>query len=88
MRPALMHSVCQALDNPCRLDNDATIKPLHGLQEGIEQGYNQPGPSRLSHALENLLGGQLAPVAGRASQLGQAKTLRSRFTTKMSRPAE
>lgn len=46
MRPALMHSVRQALDNPCKLDKVATIKPLHGLQVGAEQGYNQPGPKQ------------------------------------------
>lgn len=40
MRPALMHSVREALDKPWVLDIDASIKPLYGRQEGAELGYN------------------------------------------------
>jgi len=40
MRPALMHSVREALDRPWVLDIDASIKPLYGRQEGAELDYN------------------------------------------------
>lgn len=66
MRPALMHSVRQALDKPWVLDIDASIKPLYGRQQGAQVGYN-PGKPRAAH----LLGGQPAPGAGLSGQLGQ-----------------
>ena len=51
MRPALMHSVREALDKPWVLDIDASIKPLYGRQEGAELGYNPAKPKRPSHVL-------------------------------------
>ena len=42
MRPALMHSVLEALSRPWVLDIDASIKPLYGHQEGAELGYMRP----------------------------------------------
>ena len=38
MRPALMHSVREALDKPWVLDIDATIKAMYGRQEGADWG--------------------------------------------------
>lgn len=51
LRPALMASVCDALDQPWVLDVDASIKPLYGRQEGAELGYNPHKPGRPSHVL-------------------------------------
>ena len=51
MRPALMHSVREALDKPWVLDIDAAIKPLYGRQEGAELGHNPSKPKRPSHVL-------------------------------------
>lgn len=62
MRPALMHSVRQALDKPWVLDIDATIKPLYGRQEGAELGYNPAKPGRPSHALHTFWVGNLRLV--------------------------
>ena len=72
MRPALMHSVREALSKPWVLDIDASVKPLYGRQEGAELGYNPSKPGRPSHVLHTLQGGQPAPGAGCAGQLGQA----------------
>jgi len=55
MRPALMHSVREALDRPWVLDIDASIKPLYGRQEGAEIGYNPTKPKRPSHVLHTFL---------------------------------
>ncbi len=45
MRPALMHSVREALDKPWVLDMDATIKPLYGRQEGPSWATTRASPS-------------------------------------------
>lgn len=62
MRPALMHSVRQALDKPWVLDIDATIKPLYGRQEGAQLGYNPAKPARPSHVLHTFWVGNLRLV--------------------------
>jgi len=62
MRPALMHSVREALDRPWVLDIDASIKPLYGRQEGAEIGYNPAKPMRPSHVLHTFLVGNLRLV--------------------------
>jgi Transposase DDE domain group 1 len=62
MRPALMHSVREALDRPWVLDIDASIKPLYGHQEGAEIGYNPTKPKRPSHVLHTFLVGNLRLV--------------------------
>lgn len=62
MRPALMHSVREALDRPWVLDIDASIKPLYGHQEGAEVGYNPRKPKRPSHVLHTFLVGNLRLV--------------------------
>ena len=62
MRPALMHSVREALDRPWVLDIDASIKPLYGRQEGAEIGYNPSKPMRPSHVLHTFLVGNLRLV--------------------------
>ena len=60
MRPALMHSVRQAL--PWVLDIDATVKPLYGRQEGAQAGYNPAKPGRPSHVLHTFWMGNLRLV--------------------------
>ena len=62
MRPALMHSVREALDKPWVLDIDASIKPLYGRQEGAEVGYNPSKPARPSHVLHTFWVGNLRLV--------------------------
>ena len=62
MRPALMHSVREALDKPWVLDIDASIKPLYGHQEGAELGYNPSKPGRPSHVLHTFWVGNLRLV--------------------------
>ena len=62
MRPALMHSVREALDRPWVLDIDASIKPLYGRQEGAELGYNPAKPARPSHVLHTFWVGNLRLV--------------------------
>ena len=62
MRPALMHSVREALSKPWVLDIDASIKPLYGRQEGAELGYNPTKPGRPSHALHTFWVGNLRLV--------------------------
>jgi len=62
MRPALMHSVREALDRPWVLDIDASIKPLYGRQEGAELGYNPHKPGRPSHVLHTYWVGNLRLV--------------------------
>lgn len=62
MRPALMHSVREALDKPWVLDIDASIKPLYGRQQGAEIGYNPTKPMRPSHVLHTFLVGNLRLV--------------------------
>jgi hypothetical protein len=62
MRPALMHSVREALSKPWVLDIDASIKPLYGRQEGAELGYNPTKPGRPSHVLHTFWVGNLRLV--------------------------
>ena len=62
MRPALQHSVREALDKPWVLDIDATIKPVYGRQQGAELGYNPAKPGRPSHALHTFWVGNLRLV--------------------------
>ena len=62
MRPALMHSVREALSKPWVLDIDASVKPLYGRQEGAERGYNPSKPGRPSHALHTFWVGNLRLV--------------------------
>jgi hypothetical protein len=62
MRPALMHSVREALDRPWVLDIDASIKPLYGRQEGAELGYNPRKSGRPSHVLHTFWVGNLRLV--------------------------
>jgi hypothetical protein len=62
MRPALLHSVRQALDKPWVLDIDASIKPLYGRQEGAELGYNPGKPGRPSHVMHTFWVGNLRLV--------------------------
>jgi hypothetical protein len=45
----LDYCVRPLLDEPWVLDVDATIKPLHGHQEGAVVGYNPRRPGRPSH---------------------------------------
>jgi hypothetical protein len=46
MRQALMASLREALDRPWALDVDATIKPLYGRQEAIEDELRPSGWSK------------------------------------------
>jgi Transposase DDE domain group 1 len=62
LRPALLHSVRDALDQPWILDIDASIKPLYGRQEGAERGYNPHKPGRPSHVLHTYWVGNLRLV--------------------------
>jgi len=62
MRPALMHSVREALSKPWVLDIDASVKPLYGRQEGAERGYNPAKPGRPSHTLHTFCVGNLRLV--------------------------
>lgn len=62
MRPALMHSVREALERPWVLDIDASIKPLYGRQEGAQIGYNPTKPMRPSHVLHTFWVGNLRLV--------------------------
>jgi Transposase DDE domain group 1 len=79
MRPALMHSVREALDRAWVLDIDASIKPLYGRQQGAEIGYNPSKPMRPSHVLHTFLVGNLRLVldvqvsAGKQHTSGHAK---------------
>jgi hypothetical protein len=95
MRPALMHSVRQALDKPWVLDIDATIKPLYGHQEGAQAGYNPAKPGRPSHVLHTFWVGNLRLVldvqinSGKQHTSGHAKTALGRLLDELSdkRPA-
>jgi hypothetical protein len=51
LRPCLMNSVREALNQPWVMDIDASIKPVYGRQEGAELGYNPHKPGRPSHVL-------------------------------------
>jgi len=62
LRPALTHSVREALAVPWVLDIDASIKPLYGRQEGAEIGYNPHKPGRPSHVLHTYWVGNLRLV--------------------------
>lgn len=62
LRPALMNSVRDALNQPWILDIDASIKPLYGKQEGAELGYNPHKPGRPGHVLHTYWVGNLRLV--------------------------
>ena len=62
MRPALMHSVRDALSELWVLDIDASIKHLYGRQEGADLGYNSGKPGRPSHVLHTFWVGNLRLV--------------------------
>jgi len=62
MRPALMHSVREALDRPWILDIDTSIKPVYGHQQGAEIGYNPHKPKRPSQVLHTFCVGNLRLV--------------------------
>lgn len=85
MRPALMHSVRQALDRPWVLDIDASIKPLYGRQEGAEIGYNPTKPKRPSQVLHTFWVGNLRLVldvqvsGGKQHTSGHAKAALGRL---------
>jgi Transposase DDE domain group 1 len=95
MRPALMHSVREALDRPWVLDIDASIKPLYGRQEGAEIGYNPSKPMRPSHVLHTFLVGNLRLVldvqvsTGKQHTSGHAKAALGRLLDELGdkRPA-
>jgi hypothetical protein len=95
MRPALMHSVREALDRPWVLDIDASIKPLYGHQEGAEIGYNPSKPMRPSHVLHTFLVGNLRLVldvqvsTGKQHTSGHAKAALGRLLDELGdkRPA-
>jgi Transposase DDE domain group 1 len=95
MRPALMHSVREALDRPWVLDIDASIKPLYGRQEGAEIGYNPAKPMRPSHVLHTFLVGNLRLVldvqvsSGKQHTSGHAKAALGRLLDELGdkRPA-
>jgi len=85
LRPALMHSVREALDRPWVLDIDASIKPLYGRQEGAEIGYNPAKPMRPSHVLHTFWVGNLRLVldvqvsAGKQHTSGHARAALGRL---------
>jgi Transposase DDE domain group 1 len=85
MRPALMHSVREALDKPWVLDIDASIKPLYGHQQGAEIGYNPSKPMRPSHVLHTFWVGNLRLVldvqvsSGKQHTSGHAKAALGRL---------
>jgi Transposase DDE domain group 1 len=95
MRPALMHSVREALDRPWVLDIDASIKPLYGRQQGAEIGYNPSKPMRPSHVLHTFLVGNLRLVldvqvsSGKQHTSGHAKAALGRLLDELGnkRPA-
>lgn len=95
MRPALMHSVREALAKPWVLDIDTTIKPLFGRQEGAELGYNPTKSGRPSHAVHTLWVGNLHLVldvqvsAGNQHSSGHAKAALGRLLEELGdkRPA-
>jgi hypothetical protein len=85
MRPSLMHSVREALQQPWVLDIDASIKPLYGRQEGAEIGYNPTKPMRPSHVLHTFLVSNLRLVldvqvsSGKQHSSGHAKATLGRL---------
>ena len=95
MRPALMHSVREALHKPWVLDIDASIKPLYGRQEGAEIGYNPAKPMRPSHVLHTFLVANLRLVldvqvsSGKQHTSGHAKAALARLLDELGdkRPA-
>lgn len=95
MRPALMHSVREALDRPWVLDIDASIKPLYGRQEGAEIGYNPSKPMRPSHVLHTFVVSNLRLVlevqlsTGKQHTSGHAKAALGRLLDELGdkRPA-
>ena len=95
MRPALMHSVRDALERPWVLDIDASIKPLYGRQEGAQIGYNPAKPMRPSHVLHTFWVGNLRLVldvqvsSGKQHTSGHAKAALGRLLDELDdkRPA-
>jgi hypothetical protein len=95
MRPALMHSVREALDKPWVLDIDASIKPLYGRQEGAQIGYNPTKPMRPSHVLHTFWVSNLRLVldvqvsSGKQHTSGHAKAALGRLLDELDdkRPA-
>ena len=85
LRPALMHSVREALQRPWVLDIDTSIKPLYGRQQGAELGYNPAKPARPSHALHTFWVGNLRLVldvqvsSGKQHTSGHAKAALGRL---------
>ena len=69
LRPCLMSSVREALNQPWVMDIDASIKPVYGRQEGAELGYNPHGTPQPCPA--HLLGWQPALGARCATESGQ-----------------
>ena len=87
MRPALMHSVREALDRPWVLDLDASIKPLYGHQQGAELGYNPSKPGRPRHVLHTLWVGNLRLVLDvQVSSGKQPTSVRRCHSTALPRP--
>ena len=95
MRPALMHSVREALDRPWVLDIDASVKPLYDHQEGAQIGYNPGKPKRPSHVLHTFLVSHLRLVldvqlsSGKQHTSGHAKAALGRLLDELGdkRPA-
>jgi hypothetical protein len=93
LRPSLMHSVREALDRPCVLDIDASVKPLCGRQEGAEIGYNPSKPMRPSHVLHSFLVANLRLVldvqvsSGKQHTSGHAKTALGRLLDELGEKA-
>ena len=87
MRPALMHSVREALDRPWVLDLDASIKPLYGHQQGAELGYNPSKPGRPRHVLRTFWVGNLRLVLDvQVSSGKQPTSVRRCHSTALPRP--
>jgi hypothetical protein len=74
MRPALMHSVREAPDRPWVLDIDASIKPLHGRQEGAEDGYDARKPGTPSDVLHTFWVGNLRLALDLQVSTGKQRT--------------
>jgi hypothetical protein len=62
MDGALSESISEALGTPWILDEDTTVKPLYGHQDGAEISYNPKKPGRPSHVLHTYWIGNLRLV--------------------------